>query len=162
VRTEDSYDAHRSYLSEGQTLTHIEIVKVEDFKATLAVVTAEEMSTQIANTGHVALYGLYFDTDSDQLRSDSQPTLQQIAKALGADASLSLYVVGHTDNQGAFEYNQELSESRATAVVQALAKDHGIVADRLIPLGVGLASPVANNDTEDGRSLNRRVELVKR
>ena len=71
-------------------------------------------------------------------------------------------MVGHTDNQGGLDYNMDLSRRRAGAVVAALTEQHGIAADRLRPAGVGPLAPAATNDTEEGRSLNRRVELVKR
>jgi OOP family OmpA-OmpF porin len=63
---------------------------------------------------------------------------------------------------GDLEHNLDLSKRRAAAVVQALVADHGISADRLTPRGVGPLAPVASNDSEEGRALNRRVELVKR
>ncbi len=74
---------------------------------------------------------------------------------------MKLHIVGHTDNVGAFDYNLGLSERRAAAVVQELTAKHGIAAARLQPAGVGMLAPVAPNDSEEGRSKNRRVELVK-
>jgi len=76
------------------------------------------------------------------------------------DQSLTIYVVGDTDNQGEYDYNLNLSNRRAAAVVKALIDDHGIAQTRLIPVGVGPVSPVASNRTEEGQALNRRVELV--
>lgn len=70
-------------------------------------------------------------------------------------------VVGHTDNKGDLEYNQRLSYSRAESVIRALS-ERGVSSARLIPIGVGMASPVASNTTEEGRAKNRRVEIVKR
>ena len=115
----------------------------------------------ISSTGHVALYGIYFDTDKADLKPESQPALEEIAKLLKQDPSLKLYVVGHTDNVGAYDYNIGLSERRAAAVVKELTAKHGIAAARLKPAGVGMLSPVAPNDSEEGRAKNRRVELVK-
>ncbi len=80
---------------------------------------------------------------------------------LKANPALKVLVVGHTDTRGDLVYNQGLSERRASAVVEALAQ-RGIARDRLTPIGVGMAAPVASNDTEEGRAKNRRVELVKR
>jgi outer membrane protein OmpA-like peptidoglycan-associated protein len=143
-------------------LIHLEVVEVEDFKPTLEVVTAEDMTTKISDKGHIALYGIYFDFDSDKLKPESDPTLEQIAKALEADTDLNIYVVGHTDNKGALEYNEALSKRRAMAVVSKLSANYGIASDRLIPVGVGPAAPVSSNKTEEGQALNRRVELVER
>jgi outer membrane protein OmpA-like peptidoglycan-associated protein len=143
-------------------LIHLEVVEVADFTPTLEVVNAEDMTAKIGQKGHIALYGIYFDSDSDQLKPESDPTLNEIAKALQADAALRVYVVGHTDNKGTLEYNEDLSKRRALAVVNELSSKHDIARDRMIPIGAGLIAPVATNKTEDGRALNRRVELVER
>ena len=71
-----------------------------------------------------------------------------------------IYVVGHTDNVGSFDSNMKLSKDRADAVANALST-YGIAATRLKSYGVASLSPVASNDTEDGKAKNRRVELVK-
>lgn len=77
-----------------------------------------------------------------------------------AAPALSVIVGGHTDNVGAPEANQKLSEERARAVVAALVQ-RGIAASRLEARGFGQTAPIADNRTEDGRAKNRRVELVK-
>ena len=146
----------------NRPLIHLEIVEVSDFQPTLQWVSAEEMSANIAAQGHVALYGIYFDFDSDTLKRESDSMLDEIAKTLNADPLLKLYVVGHTDNKGSVEYNEDLSKRRAQAVVEALIARYGIATERLVPIGVGLAAPVASNKTEQGCALNRRVELVER
>jgi OOP family OmpA-OmpF porin len=80
---------------------------------------------------------------------------------LKSDASLKVHVVGHTDNVGGLDANMKLSRDRADAVVQALVRNHGIIASRLNTYGDGPYAPVASNDTEEGKAKNRRVELVK-
>ena len=80
---------------------------------------------------------------------------------MNADPSLRVYVVGHTDDVGALEYNKDLSVRRAQTVVATLV-ERGIDNQRLTPIGVGPAAPVGSNESDDGRALNRRVELVKR
>ena len=72
-----------------------------------------------------------------------------------------IYVVGHTDNVGTYDYNMDLSQRRAKAVVGALAGSYGIEASRMRGTGVGPVAPVTLNETEEGRAKNRRVELVK-
>jgi outer membrane protein OmpA-like peptidoglycan-associated protein len=129
--------------------------------AGMVTIDAAAMAKDISSTGHVALYGIYFDTDKAEIKPESQPALQEISKLLKQDPSLKLYIVGHTDNVGGFDYNLGLSERRAAAVVTALTAKHGIAAARLRPAGVGMLSPVAPNDSEQGRAKNRRVELVK-
>jgi outer membrane protein OmpA-like peptidoglycan-associated protein len=141
---------------------HLEVVEVADFEANLIVVKAQDIMDKISQTGHIALYGIYFDFDSDQLKPESDPALEEIAKVLSADKSLNIYVVGHTDNKGLLDYNKSLSDRRAAAVVRNLISTHGIASKRMTPIGVGPAAPLSTNKTDEGRSLNRRVELVER
>jgi outer membrane protein OmpA-like peptidoglycan-associated protein len=79
---------------------------------------------------------------------------------LKANPELKLEVQGHTDNQGNDDYNLKLSQKRAETVA-AYLQLFGIDSGRLTPKGFGETKPVATNDTEDGRTRNRRVELVK-
>lgn len=123
--------------------------------------TADQMSKQLASAGFVNLYGIYFDTDKTDLKPESKSTLDEVAKLLSGDSSLKLKVVGHTDNVGSAEYNNDLSMRRAQSVVTALIGTYNIAADRLKPFGAGFTQPVASNDTDDGRAKNRRVELIK-
>jgi OOP family OmpA-OmpF porin len=125
------------------------------------VADAASFGNDLKATGHVAVYGIYFDTGKSVLKSESTPALKEVAKLLGADPSLKLWVVGHTDSVGAIEGNMRLSQARAEAVVTALTTTHGIAAGRLKGHGVGPLAPVASNDSDDGRAKNRRVELVK-
>jgi OmpA-OmpF porin, OOP family len=124
------------------------------------VANAESLAGSIKETGKAAVYGIYFDTDKSEIKPESEPAISEIVKLLKADSGLKLYVVGHTDNVGAFNYNIKLSQSRASAVVSALVNKHGIAAARLTPFGAGPAAPVASNQSEEGRAKNRRVELV--
>jgi OmpA-OmpF porin, OOP family len=140
----------------------LDVVDAIPIETGMVTIDAAAMAKDISTTGHVALYGIYFDTDKADLKPESQPTLQEIAKLLQQDPALKLHIVGHTDNVGAFDYNIGLSQRRAAAVVKDLTAAHGIAAARLRPAGVGMLAPVAPNDTEDGRAKNRRVELVKR
>ena len=125
------------------------------------VADAAAMGGDLKSTGHVALYGIYFDTNKSEVKPESRPALEEIAKLLKQDPSLRLKVVGHTDMTGALEANMKLSQARGEAVVQALVSQHGIAASRLKGYGVGPLSPVASNETEEGKASNRRVELVK-
>jgi outer membrane protein OmpA-like peptidoglycan-associated protein len=127
----------------------------------MVLVKSEEMAKSINNAGRVALYGLLFDTNKADLKPESAPTLEQIAKLINGDPKLAVLIVGHTDNQGAYDYNIDLSKRRAETVVAALAKNYKVDAKRLRAAGVGMVAPAASNDTEDGRAKNRRVEVVK-
>ncbi|HWB96686.1 MAG TPA: OmpA family protein, partial [Bryobacteraceae bacterium] len=121
----------------------------------------DDMRQALRDSGKVALYGVYFDTDKDVVKAESQPTLQEIAKLLKSEPALKLHVVGHTDNQGKTDYNLDLSKRRAASVVHELTVKFGIPATRLDAFGCGVYSPAATNSTDDGREKNRRVELVE-
>jgi len=125
------------------------------------VANADAFSNDLKTTGHSAVYGIYFDTGKSEIKPESGQAIGEIAKLLKSDASLKVYVVGHTDNVGGLEANMKLSLDRADAVVKALVGNHGIVASRLKAYGDGPYAPVTSNDTEEGRAKNRRVELVK-
>ena len=121
----------------------------------------DAMASGMDATGHITVYGIYFDHDSDAVKSESKPALEAIAEMLKTNKSLDVYVVGHTDSTGKPAYNLELSRKRAQAVVDKLIAKYGISQDRLKAEGVGSLSPISTNRTEDGKKLNRRVELVE-
>jgi outer membrane protein OmpA-like peptidoglycan-associated protein len=125
------------------------------------VADAAAMGNDINATGHVAVYGIYFDSGKSLIKPESAQAIAEIAKLLQGQPGLKLYVVGHTDNEGGVESNVRLSQDRAEAVLQALVRDHGIAAARLRAFGCGLFAPVASNDSDAGKAKNRRVELVK-
>lgn len=140
--------------------TQVDVIEARPRDTKVIVVKADEMADRLDAEGRVALYGIYFDTDSAAVSPDSGPTLVEIAALLQNNPDLELLVVGHTDNQGGFDYNIDLSTRRAAAVTETLVDDHGVDAGRLKPWGVGYSAPVASNATGDGRARNRRVELV--
>ncbi|MDI1253109.1 OmpA family protein [Thermomonas sp.] len=109
--------------------------------------------------GHVALQ-VNFDVDKATLRPDATAVLDEISALLLANPSLRSSIDGHTDSTGSTEHNRTLCGERAAAVVAALV-GKGIDATRLKSQGFGPDEPVADNTTEIGRALNRRVELVK-
>jgi outer membrane protein OmpA-like peptidoglycan-associated protein len=125
------------------------------------VADAATMKGDLKSTGHIALYGIHFDTNKSEVKPESKPALEEIAKLLKQDPGLRLKVVGHTDMSGSLEANMRLSQARGEAVVQAQVSQYGIAASRLKGYGVGSLAPVASNDSEEGRAKNRRVELVK-
>jgi outer membrane protein OmpA-like peptidoglycan-associated protein len=122
---------------------------------------AKQMAQEIKNTGKVALYGIYFDTDKAAVKPESASTLKEIAKFLKENASIKIYVVGHTDSAGDFNHNEKLSQARAQSVVAELTGKYGVAANRLKGYGVGPLAPVASNSTNEGKAKNRRVELVE-
>lgn len=138
----------------------VDIIEAQPMKQDMVVVSASEMAQALTSSGRIALYGIFFDTNKADIKLESKPALEEIAKLLKAEPELKLHVVGHTDNVGGYAANLALSKQRADAVVAALVKDYGISADRLTPNGVAYLAPVAVNTTEEGRAKNRRVELV--
>jgi OmpA-OmpF porin, OOP family len=145
----------------GHPIVLLDVVEPVPMESKMVTVDAATMAKDVATTGHVALYGIYFDTDKTDIKAESAPTIEEIAKFLKQDAKVQLYVVGHTDNVGQYAYNMGLSERRAASVVKELTTKHGIAGARLKPAGAGPLAPVAPNDTDEGRAKNRRVELVK-
>lgn len=119
------------------------------------------VATQLAAEGHVRIYGINFDLDSDNLRADAKPAIDELLSALKANPSWHVGIEGHTDASGNAAHNLDLSKRRAASVKAALVVA-GIAADRMTTTGFGQAKPVAPNDTAIGRAQNRRVEVVKR
>ena len=153
------FDEHKQTFEHPVTL--LEVVETVPMENKMVTVDAGTMAKEVAATGHVALYGIYFDTNKADIKSESATAIGEIAKFLKTDPRLVVYIVGHTDNVGGYEHNMGLSQRRAEAVVKELTTRHGIPATRLKPAGTGPLAPVAPNDTEDGRAKNRRVEVVK-
>lgn len=119
---------------------------------------AADLERAIAEKGSVAIYGIHFDTGKATLRPDSAPALEAVLTLINSKPGSRWTIAGHTDNQGAAGPNQKLSEARAASVITWL-QGRGIAANRLIAHGFGMNQPIADNSTENGRALNRRVEI---
>jgi outer membrane protein OmpA-like peptidoglycan-associated protein len=107
----------------------------------------------------VNLPDILFDVNQSTLKPDAKLVIAKLAGILLIMQDLNLRVEGHTDATGPYDYNLRLSEDRARSVVQFLA-EQGIAATRMVAEGYGPDRPIASNDTGEGRSRNRRVELV--
>jgi len=116
---------------------------------------------RLIQAGHLAISGVSFATGGAQIASGSSQALDGVAQLLKDHDDLKVAIVGHSDNQGGLNANIALSQRRAEAVMRALIK-RGIPAGRLEARGIGYLSPLQSNTTEEGRALNRRVELVVR
>lgn len=138
----------------------VEVIEPKAMKQNMVRVTAEQMSTAITTTGRATLYGILFDTNKAEIKPDSKPALEEIARLLKSQPSMRLHIVGHTDSVGGLDANLALSKRRSEAVLDALRANHGIAAQRLTANGVASLAPVATNEREEGRAKNRRVELV--
>jgi outer membrane protein OmpA-like peptidoglycan-associated protein len=124
------------------------------------VFAAQEIGKAIDQDGQITFYGIYFDLNKASLKPESASTLKEIAAYLKANTAKQVYMVGHTDNTGAHDYNLKLSKERAQAAVDELIKNYGVSATQLSPDGVGALCPVSNNFTEADRAKNRRVVMV--
>lgn len=134
----------------------LNILKMESMKQEVA---ASEMFEALKKDGFIALY-INFETGKSIIKPESQPIIDQITEMLQQNPDLKVSIEGHTDNVGTAKSNQTLSESRAKSVMTALVTK-GIPASRLKSKGWGQTKPVADNNTEDGKAKNRRVEIVK-
>ena len=118
------------------------------------------MLDELTRSGHVAIYGINFDTGKATLTEDSGKVLEQVQKLLTDNADLKLRIEGHTDEDGKVKDNLALSKKRAAAVKDWLVKN-GVEAKRLTTEGYGSSKPVGDNKTDEGKAKNRRVELIK-
>lgn len=149
-------------LTMARALALVDVIETAPMEAGKVEVDADALARDLGVAGRAVVYGVRFDTNSATLLPASAPTLREIARMLDHDPSLKLYVVGHTDDVGEMSVNLDLSRRRAEAVVSALVGDYKIQASRLEAAGVGPLAPVAPNTSEQGRAMNRRVELVPR
>ncbi|HTB06353.1 MAG TPA: OmpA family protein [Bacteroidia bacterium] len=106
----------------------------------------------------IVLRNIFFDFDKATLRPESQTELDRLVNLLTTYSKLHIEISGYTDSKGSQAYNQKLSESRSKSVVDYLVA-HGIAADRLTFKGYGMDNPIATNETDEGRQLNRRTEF---
>lgn len=117
-----------------------------------AVETEEEIRIQLSSE-------ILFEFDSYELGSKAEPVLKKVFQVLGEYPENSVVIEGHTDSEGTDTYNQSLSENRANSVKEWLV-NAGIDSSRLRTIGYGESKAVASNETEEGRSKNRRVEII--
>ncbi len=134
-----------------ETLAVVETVEVEP------VPMAEPEPEPVAEPVRVEL-DVKFDFDRAQVRSESYSDIQNLADFMKQYPQTSTVVEGHTDSVGTDAYNQRLSERRANAVRDVLVNQYGVEANRVNSVGYGESRPVADNATEEGRAINRRVE----
>ncbi|MEM1112371.1 MAG: OmpA family protein [Pseudomonadota bacterium] len=123
-------------------------------------ITVSDIQEGMAASGKQAFYGLFFDTGKSNLKDSSKAELDLLAEYLRQNSNDAYFIVGHTDNDGAYQFNLTLSQERARSVVQALRDDYGLDVSNLTAVGIGPVSPLAANLTQDGKAQNRRVELV--
>lgn len=145
------------FLKNGEV--HLLTVEEKAMQQQVQALPAAKLSSALKQDGHVALY-LNFDTDSQVIRPDSLPAVDEVVKLMQGEPALKLRVEGHTDATGDAAHNRTLSLARAESVVQAITAKN-IAAQRLTAAGKGPDQPLADNNTEAGKAKNRRVELVR-
>ena len=133
------------------TIVHLEAMKQE--------ITSDDLFKTLSDEGRITLY-INFETGKAVIQPESQAILDQVAAMLTGNPDLKVRAEGHTDNVGAAPANQTLSESRAAAVMNAII-GKGVDKARITSKGYGQTKPISDNQTEDGRAANRRVEIVK-
>jgi outer membrane protein OmpA-like peptidoglycan-associated protein len=141
----------------ARTEFYITIVEKEIMQQ---VIQASEMLNALNTDGFIAL-DILFDTGKSAIKEESSPLIDQVYQLLETNNDLKVSIEGHTDNTGTPEGNKKLSTDRAKAVMDALIAK-GIAKDRLSFIGFGQEAPVADNRTDAGRAMNRRVEIVKK
>ncbi|MET0534247.1 MAG: OmpA family protein [Steroidobacter sp.] len=140
----------------------LDIVEGEAMKTDQIVVDLNKLTQDIREQGKVVLSGIYFDTDKDIVKPESEQALQAILQYLQKNPQQNFFVVGHSDTAGSYEHNVDLSRRRAQAVVTSLIGKYAAAKPRLTPVGIGPVSPAGTNANDAGRARNRRVELVLR
>jgi OmpA-OmpF porin, OOP family len=136
------------------------MLNILEMEAMVQEITANEMLDALNKDGYIAL-NILFETGKSIIQPESIPIVDQIVQLLKTDETLKISIEGHTDNVGDETSNKKLSNERAKAVTDAIIAK-GIGAARLSFVGWGQEKPVADNRTEEGRSKNRRVEIVKK
>jgi OOP family OmpA-OmpF porin len=128
---------------------------------TSAGVEVDSVGCPLSGESLLVLDNVNFDFKSAQLTAESEAVLDQAVRVLKQNTGVDVGVEGHTDSRGSESYNQQLSERRAASVRDYLIS-RGVDGSRLTSTGKGESSPVASNDTKEGRRQNRRVEFVVR
>jgi OOP family OmpA-OmpF porin len=119
------------------------------------------LKQQLDETGRIITHGILFDPGSDRIKAESYKTLADIGQLLADNPSLRLSIEGHTDSDGAEDYNLKLSQNRANSARLYLIQTYKIDGSRLETKGWGETKPIDTNNTPEGKANNRRVELVK-
>ncbi len=124
------------------------------------VIAEGPVGQQLESMGHATLDDLYFETGSSKLGADTFVSLAGLAQYLTENPGRKVVLVGHTDAEGGLDGNIILSRRRAAAVVERLIQQYDVSASQISADGVGYLAPRASNLTEEGRTQNRRVEVI--
>ncbi len=144
----------------NEIYVHVDIIGQGEKTEKQEETNAKTIETDLKEKGYSIINGIYFEQDKADIKEESKPALDEIAKYLKKNQGVILYVVGHTDMAGRLDFKISLSKNRAVAVIKVLTDRYSIASERLIPDGVGFLSPVASNQNLEGRKKNERIELV--
>lgn len=134
---------------------------IDDVSVTLAKNNSPDISkTSLEKGKSITLNNLFFETDKSELLPASFAELDKLTEIMKSNLSLIIVIRGHTDNSGTEEHNQQLSLDRANEVMNYLVKKRGISQTRLSTWGFGSSRPLVSNITEEGKAMNRRVEIL--
>jgi len=146
---------------EGQPRALFDVISTPIAEKFDVVVRNTELTRSLEKDGRITIDGIFFATGSASLNNDSSAALKNMGKLIASNHGLNFVIVGHTDTTGDFERNMQLSNARADTVRRALIEQHSVPSAQIKSRGVGSLAPVTSNNDENGRMLNRRVELVQ-
>jgi OmpA-OmpF porin, OOP family len=143
----------------GDLLVTFDAIEVQALEKGL--VTVKDLDSDLSQNGHIAIYGIHFDSGKSEIKQESTQTLKNIAEFLNTHPNKKYIIAGHTDNEGNFDVNLKLSLERANAVLNELVTNYNVKVTQLKAYGDGSTAPIATNTTDEGRAKNRRVEIVE-
>ena len=162
VTTDPATGVYKAKLMPG---SYTVVVESKDYVKQTAALIVEKGKPQVRDFAmlkvgmSITLKGIYFDFDKSTIKPESRPALEDAAKMLKENPTINVEIQGHTDSKGSDSYNLSLSDRRAASVVTYLVQILGIDMSRLTSRGYGEGMPIATNETDAGRALNRRVEF---
>ena len=162
AKIENTGDTAFIAIAVGEQFTDIHIIEITKMDKGMVTLDANALGSGLDANGYVVVHGIYFDTSKATVQEKSKTALAQVAKLLSARPEMKIYIVGHTDMQGSFENNLDLSKKRANSVLEVLATEYGINSSRMDAQGLGPLAPEVSNKDPEGRSKNRRVVIVVR
>ena len=145
----------------GDVIVILDVIETHALKDDEGVLSASIMLDTINSTGKIDVYGIKFMSDKAEIKQESTPTLLEIVDLLQKNPPLKLNIAVHTDNHGDPLHNLNLSSDRANSIVSLLKEQYLIDGTRLQSTGYGDAQPIADNETEEGRQKNNRIELSR-
>lgn len=149
------YAEKQGYYSTSDNIDLTSITKAKTIEKNIILVSLRELND---NATTIRLNNIFFDFDKFELKSESIPELKRLIKFLNENNNINISIEGHTDNVGTKDYNNTLSKRRADAIKKYLV-DNGIPNKRCSTVGFGSGKPIADNNTDEGRAENRRVEI---